>query len=177
MLNAAATYSIIFVTLAAFAAIALLFLRFGGVKFGDRDTYFAARNQSSARTLALSYFASAMGAWVIFAVAEIGTYAGSLGVAGYALASICPLILLAVIAPYMRKTLPQGVTFQEFVQQVRPQPIARILSADAARARAINDRLEARDRVRTFAPPRRAFGGRGPRARAPPDERAAVRCD
>lgn len=116
---------ILFVTLVVFALSALASLRTGIAKRLDRDAYFAARNSQSAIALGLSFFASGTGAWVLFSVAEVGTQAGSIGVAGYALSVVVPLVLLMLIAPYMRASLPNGVTFADYVQGVRSAPASR----------------------------------------------------
>jgi len=117
VLSAAAAHGIVFGTLAVFGLTALASLRSEAVQKLDRDTYFAARNTQNWIALSLSFFASGVGAWVLFAVAETGTQAGSIGVAGYAIAVCVPLAMLTVVAPYMRENLPHGVTFSDYLQQ------------------------------------------------------------
>uniref|UniRef100_A0A7R9YLB6 Sodium:solute symporter n=1 Tax=Diacronema lutheri TaxID=2081491 RepID=A0A7R9YLB6_DIALT len=111
----AASYAIVFATLAVFGVVAVAGLKMSKLSVTDKDSYFTARNSQSTFSLAMTFFASGMGAWVLFAVAEVGTYTGSLGVAGYALSAIAPLIILDRVSPFLRRELPNGVTLHDFV--------------------------------------------------------------
>lgn len=115
----AASYAIVFATLAVFGVTAIVGLKVTKFDSSDRDAYFSARNSQSTFSLAMTFFASGVGAWVLFAVVEVGTYTGSIGVAGYALSVIAPLIILDKVSPFLRRELPHGVTLHDFIVQVR----------------------------------------------------------
>lgn len=134
----AASYAIVFATLAVFGVVAVAGLKMSKLSVTDKDSYFTARNSQSTFSLAMTFFASGMGAWVLFAVAEVGTYTGSLGVAGYALSAIAPLIILDRVSPFLRRELPNGVTLHDFVALVRttPRPARRAAAGTGSNARA-----------------------------------------
>ena len=54
-------------------------------------------------TLALSYYAAAMGSWVVSAAPHIGGRAGVIGVVGYGFACALPLLLLTALGPVVLK--------------------------------------------------------------------------
>ena len=68
------------------------------------DFFLAARNSASARTIALSFFASGMGAWVVYGSTEMGANPrlSWLGVIGYSGASAFPALIVCVIGPRVR---------------------------------------------------------------------------
>jgi solute:Na+ symporter, SSS family len=105
------------VTVAALAAFALVGVR-AAARFGvdDPDRYLSARASQGASALALSFFASALGAWILFAPAEVGTFAGLLGIAGYALGQAAAIAIFALVGPAVRARVPSGTTLLEFVR-------------------------------------------------------------
>ena len=74
-------------------------------KKNDTDFFLSARNSASAMTIALSYFASGMGAWVLYGTTEMGAnpQLSWLGVIGYSLASAFPAIIICALGPRIRK--------------------------------------------------------------------------
>lgn len=72
---------------------------------GSPDYFLAARNSASASTIALSFFASGMGAWVLYGTTEMGATPelSWLGVIGYSGASALPAIIIAYIGPQVRE--------------------------------------------------------------------------
>ena len=58
-----------------------------------------------ARTIAMSYFAGGMGAWVLYATAEMGAnpQLSWLGMIGYSGASAFPAIVISLIAPKVKE--------------------------------------------------------------------------
>jgi Na+/proline symporter len=58
-----------------------------------------------------------MGAWILFALPEIATVTGILGVVAYTLACILPLIMFAVLGPYVRSHSPDGFTISDFIKR------------------------------------------------------------
>lgn len=81
---------------------------------GSLDDYVTARNSQTSTTLGLSFVASGMGAWILFAPPEIGAFVGPLALAGYALGSALPFIVLGLYGPAIRRALPEGRSIAEF---------------------------------------------------------------
>lgn len=80
------------------------------------DDYVTARNSQSASTLGFSFLASGMGAWILFAPPEIGAFVGPLALAGYAVGSALPFIVLGLYGPKIRRALPEGRSIAEFAE-------------------------------------------------------------
>jgi len=127
-----AAYAVLFTVLSLFALIAIASADFFGTCLGgankmfvlkqdDDDTvdedgkhinsnrktdfFLSARDSAPASAIALSYFASGMGAWVLYGPAEMGANAqiGWLGVIGYAFASSAPAVVVFTIGPVIKK--------------------------------------------------------------------------
>jgi Na+/proline symporter len=81
------------------------------------DDYMTARNSQGATTIGLSFLASGMGAWILFAPPEVGAFVGPVALAGYALGAALPFIVFAALGPLIRKRLPQGRSINEFAEQ------------------------------------------------------------
>ncbi|MCD6004566.1 sodium:solute symporter [Vreelandella alkaliphila] len=81
---------------------------------GSLDDYVTARNSQTASTLGFSFLASGMGAWILFAPPEIGAFVGPLALAGYAIGSALPFIVLGLYGPKIRRALPEGRSIAEF---------------------------------------------------------------
>ena len=102
--------------LAAIAVILLIFVAIGfqARSIGGLDDYLTARQSQSGLTLGLSFLASGMGAWILFAPPEVGAFVGPVAVAGYALGSALPFVVLGLIGPTIRRQLPAGRSLTEF---------------------------------------------------------------
>ncbi|SNY96927.1 sodium:solute symporter family transporter [Halomonas sp. hl-4] len=83
---------------------------------GTVDDYITARNSQSGASLGLSFLASGMGAWILFAPPEIGAFVGPVALTGYALGSALPFIVLGLYGPAIRRALPEGRSIAEFAQ-------------------------------------------------------------
>jgi len=73
---------------------------------GSSDDFFlSARSSAGATTIALSFFASGMGAWVVYGTTEMGAnpQLSWLGVIGYSSSSAFPAIIISIIGPKVRK--------------------------------------------------------------------------
>lgn len=81
------------------------------------DDYVTARNSQGATTIGLSFLASGMGAWILFAPPEVGAFVGPVALAGYALGAALPFILFAALGPVIRKRMPQGRSINEFADR------------------------------------------------------------
>ena len=74
------------------------------------DFFLSARDSASASAIALSFFASGMGAWVLYAPAELGANPSLswLGIIGYAFASASPAFVVFAIGPMIKKRCSSG---------------------------------------------------------------------
>ena len=80
------------------------------------DDYMTARNSQGATTLGLSFLASGMGAWILFAPPEVGAFVGPVALAGYALGAALPFIVFAWLGPMIRRQMPKGRSISEFTE-------------------------------------------------------------
>jgi solute:Na+ symporter, SSS family len=105
---------------AAVLAAALFFFVWIGLKArlpgSDLDEYLTARNSQGASALGLSFLASGLGAWILFAPPEVGAFVGPVAVAGYALGAALPFVVLAWCGPAIRRHMPQGRSIGEYAQ-------------------------------------------------------------
>lgn len=102
------------VILGALGLFALVGVRAGGEH--DLEQYLVARDSQSGRGLGLSFLASGLGAWMLFAPPEVGARVGLLGVVGYAVAVVAPLLALGFAGRRLRELMPSGHGLTEFVQ-------------------------------------------------------------
>ncbi|RUR33616.1 sodium:solute symporter [Vreelandella nanhaiensis] len=100
---------------AALCCFAFLGLKAQGRK-GSLDDYVTARNSQTSTNIGLSLVASGMGAWILFAPPEIGAFVGPVALAGYALGSALPLVVLGLYGPMIRRALPEGRSIAEFAE-------------------------------------------------------------
>ncbi|CAJ1956349.1 unnamed protein product [Cylindrotheca closterium] len=143
-----AAYAVLFTVLCLFALIAFASADFFGkclgkannlfiLKQGDEegtvdednnqvntnrkaDFFLSARDSAPASAIALSYFATGMGAWVLYGPAEMGANAqiGWLGVIGYALASSAPAVVVCTIGPMIKeRCLDKSFNITDFGRQ------------------------------------------------------------
>lgn len=114
-------------TLAAIAVVLLIFVAIGlrARHLGGLDDYLTARRSQSGITLGLSFLASGMGAWILFAPPEVGAFVGPVAVAGYAVGSALPFIILGIIGPAIRRRLPSGRSLTEFAASRFGGPMRR----------------------------------------------------
>ncbi|MBS3804871.1 MAG: sodium:solute symporter [Oleiphilaceae bacterium] len=106
------TAAVLVLALLAFTWIGLQARRTGA----GLDDYITARNSQGARALGLSFLASGMGAWILFAPPEIGALVGPVALAGYALGAALPFVVFAFCGPAIRRYLPAGRSIGEFAQ-------------------------------------------------------------
>ena len=103
-------------TMAAIAASLIVFIALGlrARYTGGLDDYLTARRSQSGATVGLSFLASGMGAWILFAPPEVGAFVGPVAVAGYALGSALPFVILGLLGGAIRRRLPDGRSLTEF---------------------------------------------------------------
>lgn len=111
MLTVATTVLTLVVVLGFFAWVGLAVGR-------DRDLeqFTVARGSQGPTSLGLSFFASGVGAWVLFAAPEVGATVGIAGVLGYAVAIVVPLAGLVLVGRRLRALVPTGHNLIEFVR-------------------------------------------------------------
>lgn len=80
------------------------------------DDYITARDSQTGLALGLSFFASGMGAWILFAPPEVGAFIGIAGIVGYAVAAAAPLVVFTFLGPRIRRIVPRGHGLTEFVR-------------------------------------------------------------
>ncbi|WP_342631152.1 sodium:solute symporter family transporter [Marinobacter alkaliphilus] len=106
------TVAVLSAALLGFAVLGLRARRADGLL----DDYVTARNSQSAQAIGLSFLASGMGAWILFAPPEIGAFVGPVALAGYAVGSALPFLVLGFYGPAIRKRLPAGRSIGEFAE-------------------------------------------------------------
>lgn len=107
------------VALAMIGVILALFIWVGvrARKMGaDLEDYLQARNSQGAGVLGLSFLASGMGAWILFAPPEVGTGIGLVAVVGYALGAAGPYVAFSLLGRRIRDVVPRGHSITEFVR-------------------------------------------------------------
>lgn len=103
---------LVLVTLAVFAWIGFRAREAGD----DLDDYVTARGSQGAGPLGLSFFASGMGAWILFAPPEVGAFVGAVAVVGYAVGAAGPFVVFASLGRRVRAIVPSGHGLTEFVR-------------------------------------------------------------
>lgn len=121
----------LYTTVAALAAALILFTWLGlraRLADGGLDDFVTARNSQGARALGLSFLASGMGGWILFAPPEVGALMGPVALAGYALGAALPFIVFAFCGPAIRRYLPEGRSIGEFAQACYGTSVRRYVS-------------------------------------------------
>lgn len=108
----------LYLSIAALVAVLLLFVWIGLRSRGTEalDDFVTARNSQTSWAIGLSFLASGMGGWILFAPPEVGVLVGPLGLAGYALGAALPFVVFALCGPAIRRRLPEGRSIGEFAQ-------------------------------------------------------------
>ena len=83
---------------------------------GEVDYFLSARGSAGTWSVALSFFASGMGAWILYGTTEMGaTPAISwLGVIGYSFASAFPALVICFIGPKIREMSRNAFSTTDF---------------------------------------------------------------
>lgn len=82
----------------------------------DVEEYLVARGSQQAWALGLSFLASGMGAWILFATPEVGAFVGLVAVIGYAVGAAAPIVAFGVFGNRLRRIVPAGHSLTEFVR-------------------------------------------------------------
>lgn len=121
----------LYTTIAALAAALILFAWLGlraRLADGGLDDFITARNSQGSRALGLSFLASGMGGWILFAPPEIGALVGPVALAGYAIGAALPFIVFGLCGPAIRRYLPQGRSIGEFAQACYGNTVRRYVA-------------------------------------------------
>jgi Na+/proline symporter len=81
----------------------------------DGDYFITARKRFGTVRIGASFFASAVGAWVITAPSSYSSYAGLLGLCMYSLSSGIPFLMVAYAGTYIQKLYPNVISLIDFV--------------------------------------------------------------
>lgn len=86
---------------------------------GEADYFLSARNSAGTWSIALSFFASGMGAWILYGTTEMGANPAIswLGVIGYSFASGFPALVICVIGPKVREQSSKSFSTTDFSLQ------------------------------------------------------------
>lgn len=82
----------------------------------DVDDFTVARGTQGPVALGLSFLASGLGAWILFAPPELGATLGLAPVIGYAVAAAGPFLVFAFVGPRLRRVVPSGQGLSEFLR-------------------------------------------------------------
>lgn len=121
----------LYTTFAALAAALILFTWLGlraRLAHGGLDDFVTARNSQGSRALGLSFLASGMGGWILFAPPEIGALVGPVALAGYAVGAALPFIVFGLCGPAIRRYLPEGRSIGEFAQACYGNTVRRYVA-------------------------------------------------
>uniref|UniRef100_A0A7R9V1J1 Uncharacterized protein n=1 Tax=Chlamydomonas euryale TaxID=1486919 RepID=A0A7R9V1J1_9CHLO len=80
----------------------------------NAEEYTTARNTQSGLKIGFSFFASAIGAWVVAAPSSFAVYTGYVGLLMYSIASGMPVLVLAFCGGAIRKKFPDILSIGDF---------------------------------------------------------------
>ncbi|GGI08073.1 sodium:solute symporter family transporter [Egicoccus halophilus] len=116
MLATSVSLALLAITLAAFVGIGLRGRSPAEPGTDPVADFTVARGTQGPGVLGLSFVASGLGAWILFAPPELGAVLGIVPVVGYALAAAGPFLVLAAVGPRLRRIVPSGQGLAEFVR-------------------------------------------------------------
>lgn len=79
------------------------------------EDFVTARGRVPTWRLAWSFFAGAVGAWVIASPSSYASFAGMIGLVFYSLSSGLPFLLIAFVGPVIQRKLPNVCSLSEFM--------------------------------------------------------------
>jgi len=79
------------------------------------ENYISARDSVGPILGTATLVATVMGTWILFSPAETATFAGVIGLAGYAFGSAAPILVLIPVGIRLRSLMPQGHSLTEYV--------------------------------------------------------------
>ena len=103
------TYIIILVILT------LIYVRTTKISSKENEYFVLSRSENTAG-LALSFYASGMGLWILTAPAEVAWWGLGYDVIGYAVSAATPFLLLYFLGSKIAELTPDGATLPQFIQ-------------------------------------------------------------
>ncbi|KAG0031895.1 hypothetical protein BGZ81_000325 [Podila clonocystis] len=114
---ASITYGVSIATVVLFGLIALTLSHRRHKHHQDTTEFFlTARKSVPERTIAWSFFASGVGAWVIFSMPAYVVSAGIVGLVAYSVSSGIPMFLVARVGSVLHRKYPNVMSLGDFVQ-------------------------------------------------------------
>ncbi|KAF9580260.1 hypothetical protein BGW38_003165 [Lunasporangiospora selenospora] len=113
------TYGLSITTIVLFGVGALIFARYRQRRFKHEDTtefFLTARRSVQGYTIAWSFYASGVGAWVIFSMPAYVISAGIVGLVAYSIACGLPIYIVARVGSVLRRKYPGVLSLGDFVQ-------------------------------------------------------------
>eukprot|EP01134_Creolimax_fragrantissima_P008372 CFRG8372T1 len=123
----ALAYGIVFPTIIAFAVYAVVMAWVYQRKTKvDTEQFFTARSSVGKWKIAFSFYAGAVGSWVVTGPASYASYAGLIGCSMYAFAAGFPIMIIAICGNLIVERYPHTLSLPHFVGW-RYGPIAKIV--------------------------------------------------
>ncbi|KAF9337873.1 hypothetical protein BGZ91_009191 [Linnemannia elongata] len=114
---ASVTYGLSITTIVLFGVIALfLARRRQRVKKDDTEFFLTARKSVPLRTIAWSFYAQGVGAWVIFSMPAYVVSAGMIGLVAYSVSCGLPILIVARVGAVLHRKYPGVLSLGDFVQ-------------------------------------------------------------
>ncbi|KAG0340422.1 hypothetical protein BG000_011981 [Podila horticola] len=114
---ASITYGVSIATVVLFGLVALTLSHRRQKHHQDTTEFFlTARKSVPERTIAWSFFASGVGAWVIFAMPAYVVSAGIVGLVAYSVSCGIPIYLVARVGSVLQRKYPNVMSLGDFVQ-------------------------------------------------------------
>lgn len=88
--------------------------RVGNAELGSTEDFVTARGTQSVGRIAWSFYAGAVGAWVIVSPSQYAAFAGIVGVVVYALTSGLPVLLIAALGGRITRAVPHVYSMSDF---------------------------------------------------------------
>ena len=95
--------------------LTLIYLRTTKISSKENEYFVLSRSENTAG-LALSFYASGMGLWILTAPAEVAWWGLGYDVIGYAVSAATPFLLLYFLGSKIAELTPDGATLPQFIQ-------------------------------------------------------------
>ncbi|KAF9583095.1 hypothetical protein BGW38_010263 [Lunasporangiospora selenospora] len=110
-------YGLSVTTIVVFGLFALfLSRRRQRVKKDDTEFFLTARHSVPERTIAWSFFASGVGAWVVFSMPAYVVTAGIVGLVAYSISCGLPIVIVAHVGAILHRKYPGVLSLGDFVR-------------------------------------------------------------
>ena len=95
--------------------LTLIYVRTTKISSTEKEYFVLSRSENTAG-LALSFYASGMGLWILTAPAEVAWWGLGYDVIGYAVSAATPFLLLYFLGSKIAELTPDGATLPQFIQ-------------------------------------------------------------